>query len=285
MAAKNRRQRQAARKVANPYGTSPAENPYSDAPGATQKVPTADQAAPGMQDDQGDGNPSVDPNAGRNGTAMATLNKVAIRCFGCGIEGWVGLDKIARIGEGGKQLTCQVCKSTDLDLLDREPVTRTAKAEHGSLANRWVATADKSLLHHQRVARRMAKTGAFLPVGKMIQVIGAQKCDSCGHTIKSNVPNEQGWECPKCHEGTMQDTHEGAKVAFSEPPMGHLVSNPTPEEIMAKADAIPLPIKRLPPRQQQEVAQVVSAILGTNPGLNRTVAWKVGFKTVTGLEV
>lgn len=371
--ANQKRQRQRARKTANPYGTSPAENPYATAPGATQQVPgtsnagpTPDQATPGMKDDMGDGTPPGKSNAGMNGQAMA--NKVALHCFGCGAEGWVGLDKVARIGEDGKQLTCQVCKSTDLDVLDRDPVVSARQllamqrqaiwpqpipsptyrecAECGEETSNTSGLCSKCRKSYEDEAEENERESkeSSLRTQRLagLLVTAAQRCDNCGHTIKSNVPNEQGWECPKCHQGSMQDTKESAHTAadtktceqchakpaegyamgpksgdwggnycascaeklgwplepyqkesalgaayhqaFSEPPMGHLTSNPTPEEIMAKADAIPLPIKRLPPRQQQQTAQVVSAILGTNPGLNRTLAWKVAFRTVTGLD-
>ena len=342
----------------------------------------------------------MDPNAGRNGQAIA--NKVALHCFGCGAEGWVGLDKVARIGEDGKQLTCQVCKSTDLDVLDRDPVVSARQRQAMQRQAIWpqeqppaapykpCAECGKDTQNSSGLCDRCRKSYEdeskesslhARRVARLVQAATAQRCDNCGHTIRSNVPNEQGWECPKCHEGTMQDVKEsahkqagpydtkfqpgdmvgyryspgdaviytnwngaegratvvadpadgmpndafvqirtedgdeyprnrreltpagtrawedaerarrrgGAKLpkwhqAFSEPPMGHLSPNPTPEEIMAKAEAIPLPIKRLPPRQQQQTAQVVSAIMGNNPGLNRVTAWKVAYKTVTGLE-
>lgn len=318
--ASKKRARQRARKTANPYGTSPAENPYTTTPGATQQVPgtsnagpTPDQAVPGMKDDMGDGTPPGMSNAGRNGQAMA--NKVALHCFGCGAEGYVGLDKVARIGEDGKQLTCQVCKSTDLDVLDREPVVSARQreamqrqaiwpqelpsptyrecAECGKETSNTSGLCDRCRRGYEDEAeeneRKSKESSLHIQRVAGLLVTAAQRCDNCGHTIKSNVPNEQGWECPKCHEGTMQDVKESAKLpkwhqAFSEPPMGHLSPNPTPEEIMAKAEAIPLPIKRLPPRQQQQTAQVVSAILGTNPGLPKAVAWRVAYKTVVGVD-
>lgn len=265
---------------------------------------------------QGNDNGLLDPgmsNAGRNGQAMA--NKVALHCFGCGAEGYVGLDKVARIGEDGKQLTCQVCKSTDLDVLDREPVVSARQreamqrqaiwpqelpsptyrecAECGKETSNTSGLCDRCRRGYEDEAeeneRKSKESSLHIQRVAGLLVTAAQRCDNCGHTIKSNVPNEQGWECPKCHEGTMQDVKESAKLpkwhqAFSEPPMGHLSPNPTPEEIMAKAEAIPLPIKRLPPRQQQQTAQVVSAILGTNPGLPKAVAWRVAYKTVVGVD-
>lgn len=391
--ANKKRQRQRARKTANPYSPSPAENPYSapaHVPGTSNDAPTPDQVVPGMGDDQGDGTPPGQfPNAGRNGTAMATLNKVALHCFGCGAEGWVGLDKIARIGEGGKQLTCQVCKSTDLDVLDRDPVVSARQllamqrqaiwpqstpsptyrecAECGQETSNTSGLCSKcrksyedeaeenergskeSSLRTQRLAglvtavqtpEQGAQDGeaAFragqprvvpypdedTPVGggwaeyakawyrawdkanlaapvEASRRTAAQRCDNCGHTIKSNVPNERGWECPKCHQGSMQDTKESVRIvdhshtftsgfssvhhqAYSEPPMGHLTSNPTADEIMAKVEAIPLPIKRLPPQQQAAAAQVVEAVMETNPGLALARAWRIAYKTVTGLE-
>ena len=167
--ANQKRQRQRARKTANPYGSNPAENPYATTPGATQQVPgtsnagpTPDQAVPGMKDDMGDGTPPGMSNAGRNGQAMA--NKVALHCFGCGAEGYVGLDKVARIGEDGKQLTCQVCKSTDLDVLDREPVVSARQREAMQRQAIWpgqpqVERVHRLGLHRRRTAQPVSHQG------------------------------------------------------------------------------------------------------------------------------
>lgn len=258
---------------------------------------------------------------------MATLNKVALHCFGCGAEGWVGLDKIARIGEGGKQLTCQVCKSTDLDVLDRDPVVSARQllamqrqaiwpqstpsptyrecAECGQETSNTSGLCSKCRKSYEDEAEENERGSkeSSLRTQRLagLLVTAAQRCDNCGHTIKSNVPNERGWECPKCHQGSMQDTKESVRIvdhshtftsgfssvhhqAYSEPPMGHLTSNPTADEIMAKVEAIPLPIKRLPPQQQAAAAQVVEAVMETNPGLALARAWRIAYKTVTGLE-
>ena len=86
--ANKKRQRQRARKTANPYSPSPAENPYSapaHVPGTTIDAPTPDQVVPGMGDDQGDGTqPSV--SLPRSGTGQRS-GGVAMQSSGLGGAG------------------------------------------------------------------------------------------------------------------------------------------------------------------------------------------------------
>jgi len=117
-----KRSRQRTQRRANAYmGT---DNPYT-----VQQAPAAQDASNqrvpyGMADDTGDGTPPVpqelmDPNAGQNGQAQSSRARaVGVMCCACGTRGRVGLDKIARIGEGGKFLRCTACGSYDLDVAD-----------------------------------------------------------------------------------------------------------------------------------------------------------------------
>lgn len=424
--ASTKRARQRARKLANDY--APANNPYSAPASPTPEPMSSPGTAPapattelGMADDMGDGKPPadtmMDPGAGRNGQAMAA--RVGVHCFGCGAEDWVALAKVARIGEDGKVLRCILCRSTDLDVLDRDPrmSAHQRQAMQATAASVWSEevhrlevypglTEDKLIYSTvvgdyelivvnslggwiwsvygtatgtevatgSTTSRAAAQTAAEAAVptetvgqmsmfarlqARVAKLVTAktQRCDVCGHTVRS-APDEQGWECPVCHEGTMQDVAEKeaklaavidwggdineligtgpngeyvyvgpaeeggmfwyvqgdnlyaegdcasldegqaaaeaalggsatdqmslfAKRAFSEPPMDHLHA-PSVEEIMAKVEAIPLPIKRLPPKQQTEAAQVVGTVLSTNPGLSLAQAWRLAHKAVMG---
>lgn len=486
--ASSKRQRQKTRKVANDYATSGGStntNPYvvrSEDPAASS-APTPDQVVPGMGDDMGDGTPPAEfPNAGRNGTAMAS--RVALACFGCGAEAWVPMGRVAQVGIDGQVLTCGICKSSDLDVLDGEPnLARTSAlvahhlasaggerdfaqgwsddAKHPIMAqvrkrkgwqahdeddarldfggiSCWVqqySGNDKIRLEithsGQNVSGQLPNGGYYASaksafdaaeryvkkyypsfadnldpsvevyyagddernrwqrrplasrVAQLLQVTAkSQRCDVCGHTVRS-APDEQGWDCPICHEGTMQDVTEresarrtaavswggderemigegpkgeylyvgpseegglmwyvqgdnyadgdcttlaegmvaaeqalggpaddqmsmfarralssfvtdliqvGAgisdltKVAFSDLPMDHLTANPSTEEIMARVEAIPLPIKRLPPGQIVQAQTVAATVLRSNPGLDLAKAWKLAYATVTGQE-
>lgn len=110
----------------------------------------------------------------------------------------------------------------------------------------------------------------------------AQRCDNCGHLVRGAVPNEQGWECPVCKQGSMQDVPERTANVLNLPPLPHYA--PTTNEIMRTVNAVPLPIERRPPNQENEpanrLASLVAHIRNENPGLPMTVAVELAGKAL-----
>lgn len=142
---------------------------------------------------------------------------------------------------------------------------------------------------HQKWQWQLSASEAFVAshkrtrahVSSMLKSAASQRCDNCGYTVRGLVPDEQGWECPKCKEGTMQDFQRTANV-LNIPPMVHYA--PTTDEIMRTVNAIPLPIERRPPNQENDPANklgaLVMTILRDNPGLPSREALLLAYQVV-----
>jgi hypothetical protein len=111
------------RATTNPYTTD--ANPYMVEP-APRGTPADEQM--GLPDDMGDG--FVPPPEEEQ---LMSEGKVALKCMACGQQGEVALSTLAKVGSGGRALTCR-CGSTDLDVDENPPRRKAKKARRRTAA-------------------------------------------------------------------------------------------------------------------------------------------------------
>lgn len=173
------------RRRANPYLPG-AGNPYSvGQPRRDPIVQNPEDLQHGLPDDMGDGDvaspavtePRVQPNGApapgsSSNQPYGTGSAVAVKCMACGLSGPVRLSTLARVGEGGKVLTCK-CGSTDLDVDEGQQVKpKVAVRKVGSERIEY----DVSWMGRQQVpvdtmAREMAKPIGAMKGGDTLEVV------------------------------------------------------------------------------------------------------------------